>query len=177
MFFIFFIYLFIFFFFIDEDKTEVVISSSQKNKKGKSLFERWEESLTNCTSFPQIFLHLSSLEKSIIWSKSALHARCRICRRKGDGEHMLLCDGCDRGHHMYCLKPPVKVSTTTHLFFAAWSAGTVKCRLHLCRRVRLTGVLDMTPNYLMVRFQSCSSEECGVPLHWHYYWVHSDLVW
>lgn len=93
----------------DDDKTDVVVSSSsQKNKKGKSLFERWEESLTNCTSFPQIFLHLSSLEKSIIWSKSALHARCRICRRRGDGEHMLLCDGCDRGHHMYCLKPPVK---------------------------------------------------------------------
>ena len=21
---------------------------------------------------------------------------------------MLLCDGCDRGHHMYCLKPPIK---------------------------------------------------------------------
>ena len=37
-----------------------------------------------------------------------LNARCRICRRKGDAEHMLLCDGCDRGHHMYCLKPPIK---------------------------------------------------------------------
>ena len=21
---------------------------------------------------------------------------------------MLLCDGCDRGHHMYCLKPKLK---------------------------------------------------------------------
>ena len=26
----------------------------------------------------------------------------------GDAEKMLLCDGCDRGFHMYCLKPPVK---------------------------------------------------------------------
>lgn len=92
---------------LDEEKVEV----TPKSKSKKSVFERWEESLCNCTSFPQIFLHLSSLEKSIIWSKSALHARCRICRRKGDGEHMLLCDGCDRGHHMYCLKPPVKVSS------------------------------------------------------------------
>ena len=26
----------------------------------------------------------------------------------GDAERMLLCDGCDRGFHMYCLKPPLK---------------------------------------------------------------------
>ena len=26
----------------------------------------------------------------------------------GDAEKMLLCDGCDRGFHMYCLNPPVK---------------------------------------------------------------------
>ena len=71
--------------------------------------ERWEESLMLSTSLPQLFLYMSALDSSILWSKSALHARCRICRRKGDGEHMLLCDGCDRGHHMYCLKPPVKV--------------------------------------------------------------------
>ena len=53
---------------------------------------------------------MCTLESSIIWSKSALNARCRLCRRKGDGEKMLLCDMCDRGHHMYCLKPAVKVS-------------------------------------------------------------------
>ena len=36
------------------------------------------------------------------------NAKCRICRRKTDPEKMLLCDGCDRGHHMYCLKPKLK---------------------------------------------------------------------
>lgn len=45
------------------------------------------------------------------WAKSALNARCRVCRRKGDGENMLLCDGCDKGHHLYCLKPQLKVRT------------------------------------------------------------------
>ena len=34
--------------------------------------------------------------------------KCRICRRKTDPEHMLICDGCDRGHHIYCLKPKLK---------------------------------------------------------------------
>ena len=41
-------------------------------------------------------------------SRSLLNAKCRICRRKTDPENMLLCDGCDRGHHMYCLKPKLK---------------------------------------------------------------------
>ena len=51
----------------------------------------------------------SSTDNSITWNRSALNARCRICRRKGDAEKMLLCDGCDKGHHMYCLKPPLTV--------------------------------------------------------------------
>lgn len=90
--------------FTDEDsKQEDVVPE-------KTTRERWEESVLFCSSLAQVFLHLSTLEKSIIWQKSALHARCRICRRKGDAEQMLLCDKCDRGHHMYCLKPRLKVS-------------------------------------------------------------------
>ena len=34
-------------------------------------------------------------------------------------------------------------------------------------------VLDMT-NYLMVRLQSLSFEECRIPFHYHYSQVHSD---
>ena len=37
-----------------------------------------------------------------------MNAKCRICRRKTDPEKMLLCDGCDRGHHMFCLKPKLR---------------------------------------------------------------------
>ena len=37
-----------------------------------------------------------------------LNTRCRICKRKNDPESMLLCDGCNRGHHTYCLKPKLK---------------------------------------------------------------------
>ncbi len=55
-----------------------------------------------------------------MWSKSFLNARCRLCRKKGDGEKMLLCDGCDRGHHIYCLKPPMKVSSPFGHFFYSW---------------------------------------------------------
>lgn len=48
-------------------------------------------------------------ENSVEWSKSVLNLRCRICRRKGDAETMLLCDGCNRGYHSTCLKPAIDV--------------------------------------------------------------------
>lgn len=85
------------------------VDGTGRSGRQRSPIERWEESLLSSTSLSQIYVHLSALDMSVVWSRSSLHARCRICRRKGDGEHMLLCDACDRGHHMYCLKPPVKV--------------------------------------------------------------------
>ncbi|GIY19978.1 hypothetical protein CDAR_583872 [Caerostris darwini] len=89
------------------DDTEV-----QQKKKGSklqaSLLEKWQESLLQCTSPSQLFIHLGTLERSVAWSRSVLKAHCRICRRRGDAENMLLCDGCNRGHHLYCLKPPLK---------------------------------------------------------------------
>ncbi|XP_033628506.1 bromodomain adjacent to zinc finger domain protein 1A-like isoform X2 [Asterias rubens] len=91
-----------------EGKEESEDEEEADKKPRKTCRECWEESLMAATSLPQIFLHLSTLERSIIWSKSILNARCRICRRKGDAEQMLLCDGCDRGLHMYCLKPKLK---------------------------------------------------------------------
>ena len=67
------------------------------------------------------------LDSNIAWSKSALNARCQICRRKTDGEHMLLCDGCDRGHHLYCLKPPLKVSFVhTNTWFGSENSTTAE---------------------------------------------------
>lgn len=56
------------------------------------------------------------LDNSIAWNRSALNANCRICRRRGDPESMLLCDMCNKGHHMYCLKPKLTVSKLVTLF-------------------------------------------------------------
>lgn len=70
---------------------------------------QWRESVRRCTSVAQLFLHLSSLERSVTWDRSVLKAYCRVCRRQRDPDKMLLCDGCDRGHHIYCLKPPLEV--------------------------------------------------------------------
>lgn len=87
-----------------------------KDKKGlneracEEARDRWEQSLMASTSWSQLFVHLNTLDNSIAWSRSASNAQCRICRKRRDAENMLLCDGCNKGHHLYCLKPKLNVS-------------------------------------------------------------------
>lgn len=91
----------------NEDSFENHKLSNEQNKWQTLL--NWEKSLMNCTNLSQLFIHFQSLDESITWSKSCLNARCKICRKKGDADKMLLCDKCDRGHHIYCLRPVLKV--------------------------------------------------------------------
>jgi bromodomain adjacent to zinc finger domain protein 1A len=81
-------------------------NSLAASKQYSTLFH-WEKSLMNCTTLSQIFIHLQTLDESIAWSKSALNAKCRICKKKGEPEKMILCDKCDHGHHIFCLRPPL----------------------------------------------------------------------
>ncbi|VVD04357.1 unnamed protein product [Leptidea sinapis] len=63
--------------------------------------ERWEMSLMGARSLAAVTLHLVVLEASVWWRASVLLASCRLCRRRTDPDSMLLCDGCDEGHHLY----------------------------------------------------------------------------
>jgi len=87
----------------EEDEEDKVSDNALRTR-----MERWEKSLMACTNLSQLCLHFSTLENSITWSRSALEARCRVCKRKSDPDNMLLCDNCDKGSHMYCLKPKIK---------------------------------------------------------------------
>lgn len=82
-------------------------------KEGKKetcdVLYKWEQSLLASSSFSQIFLHYETLDSCVMWSRSALLARCKICKKQKDSENMLLCDSCNHGHHLYCLKPKLKV--------------------------------------------------------------------
>ncbi|XP_061531351.1 LOW QUALITY PROTEIN: bromodomain adjacent to zinc finger domain protein 1A [Phycodurus eques] len=91
-----------------KDEDQASDDGSDSSRATKSVLERWRESLLSSSSLSQVFVHLSILERSILWSRSILNARCRVCRRKGDADNMLLCDGCDRGHHTHCLRPRLK---------------------------------------------------------------------
>lgn len=83
------------------------LGTDEKDKKWSSeeARDRWEQSLMASTSWSQLFVHLNALENSVAWGRSAFNAQCRVCRKRRDAENMLLCDGCNKGHHLYCLKP------------------------------------------------------------------------
>ncbi|XP_056401374.1 bromodomain adjacent to zinc finger domain protein 1A [Hyla sarda] len=92
----------------DEDQTSDVDDAIDSGRVLKTVLDRWRESLLSSGSLSQIFLHLSTLDRSILWSRSIRNARCKVCRKKGDNESMILCDGCERGHHIYCVRPKLK---------------------------------------------------------------------
>ncbi|CAB0031229.1 unnamed protein product [Trichogramma brassicae] len=92
---------------IDHKYLKKPLGSEEKDKKNatEEAIDRWQQSLMASTSWSQLFVHLNTLDNSIQWSRSALNAQCRVCRKRRDAENMLLCDGCNKGHHLYCLKP------------------------------------------------------------------------
>ncbi|XP_078661653.1 bromodomain adjacent to zinc finger domain protein 2B-like isoform X33 [Branchiostoma floridae x Branchiostoma belcheri] len=69
----------------------------------------WRDVVGTETTAPQLFMCLGLLEKCIAWDKSIMKVFCQFCR-KGDNEaQLLLCDGCDKGFHTYCVKPRMTV--------------------------------------------------------------------
>lgn len=67
----------------------------------------WRQGLDRCRSASQLSLCLMQLEKAIAWERSVIKVTCQVCRKGDDDEYLLLCDGCDRGCHMFCLRPKV----------------------------------------------------------------------
>lgn len=77
---------------------------------GKERLGYWEQTVMNATSYSQIFLNLNILHDAIKWRRSTKNTCCSVCRRKSDPEKLLLCDECNAGTHMFCMKPKLKVS-------------------------------------------------------------------
>lgn len=69
------------------------------------LLEKWVQSLLSSTSYSQVFLHYTTLDNCIMWSRSSLKTRCRSCNKGRDPENLILCDSCNLGTHLYCLVP------------------------------------------------------------------------
>ncbi|XP_041654554.1 bromodomain adjacent to zinc finger domain protein 2A isoform X2 [Cheilinus undulatus] len=72
-----------------------------------SRLRTWRQALDRCRSAPQICLCLLQLEKAIAWERSVTKVTCQVCRKGDNDDCLLLCDGCDRGCHMYCLRPKI----------------------------------------------------------------------
>ncbi|XP_029291326.1 bromodomain adjacent to zinc finger domain protein 2A [Cottoperca gobio] len=72
-----------------------------------SRLRTWRQALDRCRSAPQVCLCLLQLEKAIAWERSVTKVNCQVCRKGDNDDCLLLCDGCDRGCHMYCLRPKI----------------------------------------------------------------------
>ncbi|XP_023655442.1 bromodomain adjacent to zinc finger domain protein 2A isoform X2 [Paramormyrops kingsleyae] len=67
----------------------------------------WRQAVDRCRSAAQLCLCLLQLERAIAWERSVNKVTCLVCRKGDNDEYLLLCDGCERGCHMYCLRPKV----------------------------------------------------------------------
>ena len=67
-----------------------VTNISQVRKLAKVV-----EALTHAPCVQQLFLLLGVFDNSVLWKKSVLNARCRVCRKATNEEKMLLCDACE----------------------------------------------------------------------------------
>ncbi|XP_012587952.1 PREDICTED: bromodomain adjacent to zinc finger domain protein 2A [Condylura cristata] len=68
----------------------------------------WRQTLQRCRSAAQVCLCLGQLERSLAWEKSVNKVTCLVCRKGDNDEFLLLCDGCDRGCHIYCHRPKME---------------------------------------------------------------------
>ncbi|CAH6778549.1 Baz2a [Phodopus roborovskii] len=68
----------------------------------------WRQTLERCRSAAQVCLCMGQLERSIAWEKSVNKVTCLVCRKGDNDEFLLLCDGCDRGCHIYCHRPKME---------------------------------------------------------------------
>lgn len=53
-------------------------------------------------------MHLNILHDTIMWARSTNKSSCQVCRRGSDPDKMLLCDECNGGTHMFCMKPKLR---------------------------------------------------------------------
>jgi len=93
-----------------------------KDKKGsEEAKQRWSDAVKQATTVSRLHLLLEILDSTVIWDLSAENARCKICRLKGIGTTLILCDDCNLGYHLQCLRPALSEVPEGH-----WSCPACK---------------------------------------------------
>ncbi|KAL7641995.1 UNVERIFIED_CONTAM: hypothetical protein RMT77_007869 [Armadillidium vulgare] len=72
----------------------------------------WREAVMKCETAAQLAMCTYMLETAVAWDRSIMKASfcfqfCQFCHSGDFEEKLLLCDGCDRGYHTHCFKPPM----------------------------------------------------------------------
>ncbi|KAG1930634.1 tyrosine-protein kinase BAZ1B [Pimephales promelas] len=67
--------------------------------------EKWKTAVREAQTFSRMHALLGMLDACIKWDMSAENARCKVCRRKGEDDKLILCDECNKAFHLFCLRP------------------------------------------------------------------------
>ncbi|MGH0155636.1 UNVERIFIED_CONTAM: hypothetical protein FKN15_059523 [Acipenser sinensis] len=84
---------------IDEDK------KMAEEARVASAVEKWKTMIREAQTFSRMHALLGMLDACIKWDMSAENARCKVCRRKGEDDKLILCDECNKAFHLFCLRP------------------------------------------------------------------------
>lgn len=80
--------------------------SSEPKEMPKGL-QVWREAVAKSETAAQLAMCTYMLETAVAWDKSIMKAYCQFCHSGDHEEKLLLCDGCDKGYHTHCFKPPM----------------------------------------------------------------------
>ncbi|KAM9801592.1 tyrosine-protein kinase BAZ1B [Neosynchiropus ocellatus] len=88
-------------------KAEEVDEEKRLTEEAKvaTAVEKWKNAIREAQTFSRMHVLLGMLDACIKWDMSAENARCKVCRRKGDDEKLILCDECNKAFHLFCLRP------------------------------------------------------------------------
>ncbi|KAM9812880.1 tyrosine-protein kinase BAZ1B isoform X1 [Syngnathus typhle] len=91
----------------EESKAEEVDEEKKLAEEAKvaTALEKWRTSIREAQTFSRMHVLLGMLDACIKWDMSAENARCKVCRKKGDDEKLILCDECNKAFHLFCLRP------------------------------------------------------------------------
>ncbi|ESO97816.1 hypothetical protein LOTGIDRAFT_228371 [Lottia gigantea] len=89
----------------DDDEVVIIETDGTKRPITHKHRQRWRDAVENCATFSRFHVLMGMLEYCVNWDKSVEAAKCKICRKKGNDDRLLLCDDCNLAFHMYCLRP------------------------------------------------------------------------
>jgi hypothetical protein len=89
------------------DLVQSVLSGSCPSSEPPKALLTWREAVKRCETAAQVSMCFYVLETSVAWDKSIMKASCQFCHSGDKEDQLLLCDGCDKGYHTYCFRPPM----------------------------------------------------------------------
>ncbi|KAG2459400.1 tyrosine-protein kinase BAZ1B [Polypterus senegalus] len=91
----------------DSSKSEEVDEDKKLAEEARvaSAVEKWKTMIREAQTFSRMHVLLGMLDACIKWDMSAENARCKVCRKKGEDDKLILCDECNKAFHLFCLRP------------------------------------------------------------------------